>query len=72
MNVGRKCWEVEVCGPGSSCIQGFAFAEDLDLICVGNGDGIQLLDAKNGSSRGQRELRGGVTMLVYSSPDLHC
>lgn len=63
---GNLAWEIQVLKPGPSSIQSFAFAEDLDVLCVGTLDGLHLLDSKNGSSRGQASLRNGVSVLSYT------
>mmetsp|Transcript_54078 Transcript_54078/g.99538 ORF Transcript_54078/g.99538 Transcript_54078/m.99538 type:complete len:607 (+) Transcript_54078:51-1871(+) len=61
-------WEVEVFGPREpSDIQAFAFAEDLDAIFLGSAEGLQALDARNGKLRAQKDVRGGVSVLNYTT-----
>jgi outer membrane protein assembly factor BamB len=63
---GNLAWEVHVLKPGPSTIQAFAYAEDLDVLCIGSSDGLQLIDSKNGSSRGKVSIRNGVSVLSYT------
>jgi len=59
-------WEVDLFRDSSTSIQAFAYADDIEALCVGTSGGLHLVDSKNGSVRGQMSVRSGVNSLTYT------